>query len=95
MYNQVSMLPVTGVGTAASGAAAYTVGGPWFWVFAALAVFTLIGAIGAFGRTMPALSALYREPKQLAPSARPQGRSSFVTGGDNSDNATSRAVHSV
>ncbi|HWV36465.1 MAG TPA: hypothetical protein VNZ55_12585 [Thermomicrobiales bacterium] len=72
MYNQVNMLPVTGVGTAASGAAAYSSGGLWFWVFVALAVFTLIGAVGAFVRTMPAIDFLHRDPKSLAPDHRPE-----------------------
>jgi hypothetical protein len=70
MYNQVSVLPVTGFGTAASGAAAYANGGLWFWVFAALALFTLIGAIGASVRTMPVMEFLHREPKRLAPDRR-------------------------
>lgn len=73
MYNQVNVLPVTGFGSAASGAAAYANGGLWFWVFAALAVFTLIGALGAFMRTIPVTGLLHREPKQLAPNRRPEG----------------------
>lgn len=72
MYNQVSALPVTGFGTLASGGAAYAYGGVWFWVFAAMAVFTLIGAVGAFVRSMPSMRILYREPKQYAPSNRPE-----------------------
>jgi hypothetical protein len=72
MYNQVSTLPISGVGTLASGGAAYAYGGMWFWVFAALSLFTLLGAIGAAIRTMPSMRFLYREPKQLAPSSRPQ-----------------------
>jgi hypothetical protein len=72
MYNQVSVLPVTGFGTAATGVAAYTNGGPWVWVFAALAVFTLIGAFGALVRTLPAMRVLHREPKRFAPDAPPE-----------------------
>ena len=74
MYSQVSVLPVAGAGTVMSGAAAYTLGGIWFWVFAALAVFTLIGAIGAFVRTAPPMRFLYRAPKQFAPAGRPERR---------------------
>lgn len=74
MYNQVSMLPVTGVGAVASGGAAYTIGGLWFLVLTLIAVFTIAGAIGAFGRTVPAMTFLYRAPKQLAPSGRPERR---------------------
>jgi hypothetical protein len=74
MKNQVSMLPMTGVGAAASGGAAYALDGFWFVVFAAIAVFTLLGTVGAFGRTMPAMGFLYREPKQLAPNERPERR---------------------
>lgn len=73
MYNQVSMLPVTGVGTTASAGLAVAYGG-WFWVFAAIAVFTLVGAFGAAARTMPAIGLLHREPKQLAPEDRPKQR---------------------
>ena len=72
MKNQVSMLPITGVGAAASGGAAYAFDGFWFLVFAAIAAFTLVGAVGAFGRTMPAMGFLYRGPKQLAPNGRPE-----------------------
>jgi hypothetical protein len=72
MYSQVSVLPVAGAGTVMSGAAAYTLGGIWFWVFMALAVFTLIGAIGAVVRTAPPMRFLYRAPKQFAPQARPE-----------------------
>ena len=74
MKNQVSMLPMTGVGAAASGGAAYAFDGLWFVVFAAIAAFTLVGAVGAFGRTMPAMRFLYREPRQLAPNDRPERR---------------------
>lgn len=74
MYNQVGGLPATGVGVLASSGAAYTLGGFW-WVFAALAVFTLVGAVGAFARTVPAMGFLYRRPKQLAPDGRPEGPS--------------------
>jgi hypothetical protein len=73
MYSQVSALPVAGAGTVMSGAAAYTLGGIWFWVFMAIAVFTLIGAVGAFVRTAPPMRFLYREPKNLAPDSRPEG----------------------
>lgn len=72
MYNQVSGLPIAGVGALASGGAAYAFGGFWFWVFAALAAFTLVCAVAAFVRTMPAMRFLYREPKQLAPNGRPE-----------------------
>ena len=66
------MLPVAGVGAVASGGAAYAFDGFWFWVFAAIAAFTLVGAVGAFVRTMPAMRFLHREPKQLAPNGRPE-----------------------
>ncbi len=72
MYTQVSVLPVSGVGALASGGAAYAFGGLWFWVFAAIAAFTLVGAVGAIVRTMPAMRFLHREPKQLAPNGRPE-----------------------
>ncbi len=72
MLYQVSMLPVTGVGAVASGGAAYAFGGLWFLLFAAIAAFTLVGAGGAFVRTMPAMRFLYCEPKQLAPNGRPE-----------------------
>jgi len=66
------MLPITGVGAVASGGAAYAFGGLWFLVLAAIAAFALVGAGGAFVRTMPAMGFLHREPKQLAPSGRPE-----------------------
>ena len=75
MYNQVSGLPAAGVGTALSAGGAYMYGG-WFWVFAVVAAVTLIGAFGAFKRTLPATNLFYREPKQLAPKQRPQPRRS-------------------
>jgi hypothetical protein len=72
MYNQVNLLPITGIGAVGSGVAAYSMGGPWFWVFAALAVFTMIGAFGALVRTLPAMRMLHREPKKFAPEGRPE-----------------------
>jgi hypothetical protein len=77
MYSQVSGLPVTGFGTAASGYAAYTSGGMWFWVFTALALFTMVGAVCALVRTMPAIRILHREPRQFAPDRRPERPNQF------------------
>lgn len=48
---------------------------PWLTLLYVLAMFTVIGAFSAFMRTGPALSFLYREPKQLAPTERPQAPS--------------------
>lgn len=69
MYNQsVGPAAATGIGSAAL----YSQTG-WellLAMFVFMAIFTIIGAIQAVGRTLPAVNLPSRKPRQLAPSRR-------------------------
>ncbi|MFZ1360465.1 MAG: hypothetical protein WAS27_00305 [Candidatus Saccharimonadales bacterium] len=74
MYPSNAIGPAAATGISAgsiTGGAAYLSHG-WvaflLWVlFIGIAAFTLIGAVGAFTRTLPVLGFLYREPAKKAP----------------------------